>query len=62
MNECKHKIFVTFVFFMIISCVNIVVVTLQIFAFHQHYNAIITNGCFYYETNEVTKEKFGWIY
>jgi hypothetical protein len=47
---------------MIISCVNIVVVTLQKFAFHQHYNAIITNGCFYYETNEVTKEKFGWIY
>lgn len=39
MNELKHKI---------ISHVNIIVVTLQKFAFHQHYNAMITNGCFHY--------------
>ncbi len=62
MNEHKHKIFVTFVFFMIIPHVNIVVVTLQKFAFHHHYNAMITMVVFIMETNEVTREKFGWIY
>jgi hypothetical protein len=50
MNEHKHKIFVTFVFFIIISHVNIVVVTLQKIAYHQHYNATITMVVFIMET------------
>jgi hypothetical protein len=59
MNEHKHKIFVTFVFFMIISHVNIVVVTLQKIAYYQHYNVMVTMLVFIMETNEVTREKIG---
>ncbi len=47
---------------MIISHVNIVVVTLQKIAYYQHYNVMVTMLVFIMETNEVTREKIGWIY
>jgi hypothetical protein len=63
MDEHRHKIFIILVFFITILHIITVVVTLQEFAFHQHYSAMMMMMLvFIMETNIVTKEIFVWSY
>jgi hypothetical protein len=62
MDEHKHKILVTLVFFMTILHIINVVVALQELAFHQHYSAMMMMIVFIMEANIVTKEIFVWNY
>jgi hypothetical protein len=62
MDEHRHKIFVTLVFFIAILHIIIVVVVLQELVFHQHYSATMMMVVFIMEANTVTKEIFVWNY
>jgi len=61
-DEHRHKILVTLVFFMVIQHVIIIFVALQQLALHQHYNAMMTMVVFIMQTNGISREIFVWNY
>ncbi len=52
MDEHRHKILVTLVFFM----------ALQQLALHQHCNAMMTMVVFIMQANGISRERFVWSY
>jgi acetyl-CoA acetyltransferase len=58
MDQHRYKILVTFVFFMVIQHVTIIVVPLQQLAFYQHYSAMMMMAAFIMKTNGTTRERF----